>query len=109
MNTDLVSIYNNLTDKVWQRMVEMLGIHTVIVLIQRTVWLTKEQYEEARNIKFSKEGISYDKLMDNAGPEHSKIIIQDFFANITGVLTKLIGEKIADELKQEINQKLEGE
>jgi hypothetical protein len=109
MGVDLVSIYNDLSKKIWHKMVDMLGIYTVIVLIQRTVWLTAEQYEEAKNIKFNEGGILYDDLVDKAGPERSKIILEEFFSNIIGILTKLIGDNLAKDIEQEINNNLKGE
>ncbi|UNC91946.1 hypothetical protein [Candidatus Contubernalis alkaliaceticus] len=107
--TDVITLYNDLANIIWQRIIDIAGIHSAIVLVQRTTWITQQKYSEAEAIQFDKKGISFLGLKEKAEEEKLKLIIEEFFASLINILTRLIGEDISNKIAQEINEIIKAE
>ncbi len=101
--TDVITLYNDLANIIWQRIIDIAGIHSAIVLVQRTTWITQQKYAEAEAIQFDEKGISFLGLKEKAEEEKLKLVIEEFFASLINILTRLIGEDISNKIAQEIN------
>ena len=98
-----LDLYSSLANRAWQRMVNLVGVHTVMVLVQRAVWLTRQKYVEAEMIGFSEAGISFDELQVVA-PEQVRALVEEFISSLMGILTSLVGKEITQKLVQEIDE-----
>ncbi len=105
--TDITDIYGDLAAKVWDRMVELVGVHTVMVLVQRAVWVTQQKYSDAEFIQFDENGISFNMLKEKIHSDDIKEIVEEFFGSLISILTRLVGEDIAKKLAQEISSQVE--
>ena len=101
--SDIITLYNDLANIVWQRIIDVAGIHSARVLVQRTTWITQQKYSEAEAIQFGENGISFFELKGIAEEEKLKLVIEEFFASLINILTRLIGEDISNKIIQEMN------
>ena len=101
-----LTLYQELLNEVWRRMVGLVGIHTVVVLVQRAVWLTREKYAQAEGIYCDEQGIIL-KNLANLEPLKFKLIVEEFIGSLVNILTRLVGEDIADKLTAEFAADME--
>ncbi|MEW5785797.1 MAG: hypothetical protein AB1767_12130 [Bacillota bacterium] len=101
-----IDLYNSLAAQVWERMVNLVGVHTVTLLVQRALWLTRQKYIEAELIVFSESGISFEELriIDRG---QVRALMEEFISSLIGILTGLIGKEITEKLAREIDTILE--
>lgn len=85
MAEDSVSMYTDLAEKVWKRMVGLVGIHTVMVLAQRAVWSVRQNYEEGSKIRFDENGLCFEELRDGVPPARSRAVMEEFFGALVGM------------------------
>lgn len=103
MSDGILDLYNDLANKTLSKMVSLVGVHTVTILVQRAVWITSQQYNEADCIKFDENGISLHALETMAEPERIKEVVEAFFESLVGILTRLVGSNITERIAQEID------
>lgn len=106
MNSYL-AVYNDLANQAWRRMVDLVGVHTVNILIERAAWLSREKYNEASLIEYSEAGISFSR-MDPIEPSQAKAVVEEFFISLIDILTRLVGKEITRKLAEEIDSIIEG-
>jgi DNA-directed RNA polymerase subunit F len=99
---NVIVIYNDLFLKTWHNMVSIVGIHTVKVLVQRSLWQTRQNYAEAELIQVTEEGIYFEELRE-LDPEKLKEMLEDFFSSLINILTRLVGEEISQKLAEGID------
>ncbi len=99
---NVIAIYNDLFIKAWHKMVSIVGIHTVMVLVQRSLWQTRQKYAEAELISVSEAGVSFD-VLDGIETEQLKKIMEDLFASLIDILTRLLGEEITRKIAEDID------
>lgn len=100
---NIVSMYNALANQTWQRMVEQVGIHTVTILVQRSIWMTRQKYSEATLIELDDTGICFDNLAE-IEPGAAKALLEEFFASLISILTRLVGRKITGKLLADLDR-----
>jgi len=100
--SELIDLYNDLAHQIWSKMVALVGIHTVMVLVQRALWMTKQKYFEAEAIKVSEDGIFFDALQ-GMETKRLKTILEEFFGSLVSILTRLVGNEITKKITQEID------
>jgi len=96
-------VYTDLFHLLWLRMVDMVGIHTVTLLAQRAAWMTRQKHSQAAAIAITDGGIDLSQLEDAAGKTQAEAIAEEFLASLVDILTRLLGEKIARKLSQELD------
>lgn len=99
---NVCDIYHDLFQKTWDKMVDIVGIHTVKVLVQRSLWLTRQKYTEADLIRVTDEGILCDGL-EGLEPSRYKQVMEDLFATLVDILTRLVGEEITKKIADGID------
>ncbi len=95
-------IYGDLFKKAWEKMVSIVGIHTVMVLVQRSLWQTRQKYAEAELFSVSETGVSFEALA-GIETEQLKKIMEDLFASLIDILTRLVGKEITQKLTKDID------
>lgn len=98
---DLLTLYDDLAGKAWQRMADIIGVHAVMILTQRAVWMTRQKYAEAELITISDAGISFSGLK-NMDPAVVKVLAEEFIVSLISILIRLLGTDIAARLAQEL-------
>jgi len=109
MTKNIVVLYSNLVNQTWKRMVKIVGVHTVIILTKRALWMTSQKYIEADSIRFDEEGIYFDALASNSDAQLMKAVMEEFFSSLVDILTRLVGRDMTRKLAVEIDALLEEE
>jgi hypothetical protein len=81
---------------------QAIGIHILLLVIEHSIWQTKQKYEEAALIQFSEEGISLD-VLDTIDSEKAKLVAHDFMMAIVATLGRLVGKQLAQQLTMQLN------
>lgn len=91
-------------------MVDLVGVHTVLILVSKAVWDTERKYEQAKFIRFSEDGILLDDLIKNEDAQTIKVVFEEFFGSLISILTRLVGRDITEKLAHEVDAilKMEG-
>lgn len=100
---DAPDVYDRLMRDVWSRMVKVLGIHTVLVIVQRALWSTRQAYDEAALIVLGDDGVDFTELRSKS-PDKALSIMEEFLASLTGIMTRLIGIEMSRKIAQEIDE-----
>lgn len=90
----------------WNRVVMMLGIHTVLILVERARWITQQQYNEALHITFDETGVSFDELEKQCGTDQAQATASEFISSLVTILTRLVGMDISRRVAQEVDHVL---
>ena len=98
----VIAIYSDLFQKTWQKMVSIVGIHTVMVLVQRSLWQTRQTYTEAELIKVSEGGVSFEALKE-LDTQQLKQMLEYFFTSLVDILARLVGEEVTQKIADGIN------
>ena len=89
----------------WDRMVDIIGIHTVNVLVDRAIWEASRKRPELALIQHSDAGLSFDAL-NRSYASKTPAAAADAFADLTSelllILTRLLGEDVAERLAAEL-------
>ncbi len=104
MTVKLVEMYEDLAKKVWDRMVGMVGIHAVTILVQRAVWITGDKYEEASNIKFDENGITFGNISEGYDEAELKLLLEEFFGTLVMILARLVGKEMAIKIVKDLDE-----
>ena len=103
---DPLDLYTSLLQRAWQRMVDLVGIHTVMVMPQRALWMTRQKYGEAELIHFDEGGFSF-KELEILDRERLKALVEEFVSTMLGILAGLLGKEFTEKLAHEIDELLE--
>lgn len=95
MSTD--NYFTPMVNDVFHSVTQAIGIHVMLLVVERALWQTRSKYEEASLITYSEEGICLDGLADLA-PERSKLVMYSFIMSIIATLGHLVGGQIANQL-----------
>ncbi len=85
-----------------------IGIHVMLIVLERSLWKTKIKYPEAEKIRFSEEGIFLDGL-DGLDREKAEKITSDFVISIIDTLSRLVGIQVAHRLTEELLDEIRAE
>lgn len=82
-------------------MIRMTGIPTVNVILQRAIWETSREIEEAGYLEVE-EGLITQESLEKLGEVKMHEVLETVFTNIIKILTRLIGDELAKKISQEI-------
>ena len=100
--------YQSTLTSMWNEMVRLVGIHTVIVLFDRALWDASQKYPELALIGHSEDGISLDaaeKAFAAKPEDEVSAAFGELFSQLLVVLTRLLGKEIAYRLARELEVK----
>ncbi len=109
MPNTILTVYNDLARRVWDQMVDLVGVHAATVLVQRALWLTRDKYAEADSIIMRDDGIAFDLVSQDTDPSQCKVAAEEFFSSLIGILTRLVGMEIAEKLNEDVDRLLKNE
>jgi len=92
---------DNLVFKCCFTMIRMTGIPTVNVILQRAIWETSREIEEAGYLEVE-EGLITQESLEKLGEVKMHEVLETVFTNIIKILTRLIGDELAKKISQEI-------
>ncbi len=108
MVSEGLAVYDQLARKSWDRMVAMVGVHTVMILAQRAVWLTRQNYEEADAIRLDEDGLSLLDLAHVCDEDRAGLVAGEFFTCLFGILSRLVGQEMARKMSGDLDLSLQG-
>ena len=85
-------------------MIKMVGVPTVNVILQKAVWDTGKQIPEASFLEINNGIIDTKNLKKANNVEKEAEIINLLFINIINILTKLLGQDLADKIANELSE-----
>ncbi|MTI79735.1 MAG: hypothetical protein FH758_02460 [Firmicutes bacterium] len=104
MNKGSLNSYKLMIADTFETTSQAIGIHVMLLVVERALWDTKHKYEEAHLIEFSEEGISLDGL-DTLDPEKAQDIAHHFVMSIISTLGRLVGKQLANQLTEQLKIK----
>jgi len=69
--------YQKMAREIFDSLVKAVGIHVMLLVIEKAFWKTKHMYEEASLISFSEDGINLDRL-EELEQEKAALVAHDF-------------------------------
>lgn len=103
--TEVLGIYEELLQKVWDRIVPTLGRVTTVAIMERAIVLTKENYPIIADLEIGGNGLIVDKLREFAGGSDSDVIrdaLKELVVNLIDILAMLTGDILVTQLIKEI-------
>jgi len=86
----------------WDRMVRILGVHTVLVVAQRAVWMTKLKHNEATLIDVKDTGFDLKRLSEQS-PTKCVAVAEELLMSLMSVVTKLVGLEMSRRIAADID------
>lgn len=102
---EVLEIYEDLLQTIWDRILPTLGRVTVMAIMERALALTKESYSLLGHLKVTAEGISFEALREQMGEEERAILrdaLKELVANLIDILAMLTGDILVRQLIKEI-------
>jgi hypothetical protein len=102
---EVLEIYEDLLQTIWNRITPTLGRVTVMAIVERTVALTKETYQVVDHLQVTPEGLSFDELRQQMGDEEREALreaLKELVANLIDILAMLTGDILVRQLIKEI-------
>ncbi|HEY3316202.1 MAG TPA: hypothetical protein VGL40_13105 [Bacillota bacterium] len=100
MSNDLSS-YRTILDRAYLSVGQAVGVHVLLLVFERALWMTKHTYEEASLIRFSEDGLSFDGL-NAVPPERATLVAQEFVESVIATLSRLVGQPMALQLTRQL-------
>lgn len=101
MNSVRLESYMITVNKLFSIVGQAVGIHVSMLVIEHSIWLTRQKYEEASLIVFSEEGISLENL-GSIEPVLASTVAYEFITAIRATLGRLIGKQLARQLTEQL-------
>jgi hypothetical protein len=95
--------YSAMINDVFDSVKQAIGIHVMMLVVERALWKTRNKYEEASLTTFSQDGIVLDGLK-NLDSERAKLIAHSFMMNIITTSGHLVGKQLASQLTEQIEE-----
>ncbi len=102
---EVLEIYEDLLQTIWDRVLPTLGRVTVSAIMERALALTEETYPLLAHLQVTNEGVSFDVLRQQMGEEEREVIreaLKELVANLIDILAMLTGDILVRQLIKEI-------
>ena len=97
---DTLAVYEESLVSLWERLVTMLGIHTVRVLLARAIWQTAQRHPDIALLQHDDGGLTFDALQTRYGTrphEEIEAAFHDLSTELRLVLARLLGREMAQQ------------
>ena len=104
---EVTDIYEDLLKTVWQRVVQTLGVVTVVSIVDRTIFKTGQKFPFINNLEVKKTGISFEKFRENLSEKDKDFIkdgLRETVANFFDIMAKLTGTAVASQLLKDVDR-----
>ena len=102
---EVLEIYEDLLQTLWNRILPTLGRVTVSAIVERALALTKETYPVIGRLQVTNDGLSFDQLRVRVGEEERDLLrdaLKELVANLIDILAMLTGDILVRHLIKEI-------
>lgn len=96
-----VESYQEMIGTIYRTVGGALGIHVMMLVVERSVWLIRSSHPAATLITFDEEGISLEAL-NQAHPEEAAGVASELVLALLSTLGRLVGEQIAQQLTDQL-------
>ena len=105
---EMLEIYEDLLQTLWNRILPTLGRVTVMAIMERSLALTSEKYPLIGHLQVTNEGVSFSVLSQQMGQEERESVrdaLKELVANLIDILAMLTGDILVRQLIKEIEGK----
>ncbi len=105
---EMLEVYENLLQTIWNRIVPTLGRVTVAAIMERTLALTRETYPVISHLRVTPDGIAFDQLREQVEDEERESLrsaLKELVADLIDILAMLTGDILVRHLLKEIEGK----
>lgn len=106
---EVLTIYQDLLQTIWNRILPTLGRVTVMVIMERTLAITHKKYPPISHLQVTNHGISFTELqqhVDDVEHEVLRLALNDLIVNLIDILAMLTGNILVEQLVKEIEGKI---
>jgi hypothetical protein len=106
---NIVGVYEELFDAIWDKITPTLGAMTVATIVKRAVQRTVEEHQLVGLLSVTEEGVSFTELKRVAGEKDQEALREGFkllVANLFDILAKLTGNVLVNELLKVVEGKV---
>ncbi|MFL7811881.1 MAG: hypothetical protein AB8I80_24805 [Anaerolineae bacterium] len=103
---EVLEIYEELLQTVWDRILPTLGRVTVMAIMERAITLTRDSYPVVARLKVSPEGLVFDELRGRVEASELDTIreaLRELVADLIDILAMLTGDILVQQLIKEID------
>ena len=103
---EVLEIYEELLQTVWDRILPTLGRVTVMAIMERAIVLTKESFPALERLNVTSDGLSFDALrssMTESELETIREALRELVADLIDILAMLTGDILVQQLIKEID------
>lgn len=103
---EVLEIYEELLQTIWDRILPTLGRVTVMAIMERAISLTKENFPVAAQLEVSQDGLLFGDLRDSMGESELETIreaLRELVADLIDILAMLTGDILVQQLIKEID------
>lgn len=102
---EVVVMYEDLLQTIWERLLPTLGRMTVCAIMERSLALTSERHAFMQQLKVTRDGVDFEQLRErlrDQDHDHVRLAMKEFVANLIDLLAMLTGDIIVRRLLTEI-------
>lgn len=106
---EVLTIYQDLLQTIWNRILPTLGRVTVMVIMERTLAITQKKYPPISHLQVTNHGIVFSDLhrhVDEVEHDLLRLALNDFIVNLIDILAMLTGNILVEQLVKEIEGKI---
>lgn len=106
---EVLTIYQDLLQTIWDRILPTLGRVTVVVIIERALTITQKKYPILRHFQVVQEGIEFQEMhrrVDEVGHDVLREALNELIVNLIDILAMLTGNILVEQLVKEIEGKM---
>lgn len=103
-----LNTYKKMIPEIFESVSQAIGVHVMLLVLERALWQTKLKYEEADLIQFSEDSISLEGL-DDLEQEKAQAITYEFIMAVIATMGRLVGIQLAHQLTSQLQIDTKGE
>lgn len=96
-----VETYQEMIGSIYRTVGGAIGVHVMMLVVERSIWLIRLSQPAADLITFDEEGISLEAL-NQAYPEEAAGVASELILALVSTLGRLVGEQIAKQLTDQL-------
>lgn len=106
---EVLTIYQDLLQTIWNRILPTLGRVTVVVIIERALTITQKKYPILRHLRVVQEGIDFQEMqmhVDEVGHDRLREGLNELIVTLIDILAMLTGNILVEQLVKEIEDNM---
>lgn len=100
---DDLNTYDAVLKEMFQSVGRSVGVHVLLLIVERALWVVQHEYEEAALITYSEEGVSLNGLA-SLDQDRADQIAHHLVVNIVDTLGRLVGKQLAERMLEALNR-----